>query len=87
MRSDLKIVKIVLEELEKGNCVLLTGLCLYRRQLFARGIISEQESCRFYEIISDNKPIGAEGYWWVEGAKIGRKRFLNKLIKKFEAND
>ena len=66
---------------------MLTGLCLYKEQLVAMETISKQESWRFYEIISDNKPIGAEGYWWVRGAKIGRKRFLNKLIKKFEAND
>lgn len=82
MRTDLELLRILLEELKLAG--YFTGLCYLVR--FSPTFLNEEKD-RLFQIIYDNKPSETVelSYYWPESTKAPRIVFLESLIYKLEA--
>ena len=103
VRTELELLKIIKESLERPN-LNITGLCALIDKLWNQeGLINYYETDTLYEILRLNKPLLARiksrlfgniinrrghyigTYWWKIGSIPPRKRFVNRLIIKYQS--
>jgi hypothetical protein len=83
MRNNKTLLKILVDNFDRyfTDCICDTILELYCDRL-----MSLNEALKLQRFIEKNKPslrLTSFPYWWEQYSKLPRKRFLNKLLKKY----
>ena len=77
----IKILLGLLKQRVKEDTNFL-GMCWNMDELFFNDIITSLEHDELDEYLTANTPKYHDGYWWKQGDKAPRHRWLNKHIKK-----
>lgn len=81
MRGGIELLKILLNNIDR----LETGLCKLIDDLtFIDSILDYKERTRILMIIQLNRPRDSGSYYYKKGDISPRKRYLKRLIKKYE---